>query len=81
MKKLFSILLVCFLFIGCVAVPPIVEIASWIKTGADVISYIETDKTTTDHALSYVMNKDCSVFYLLESKAICYEEDEIWPPI
>jgi len=79
--KQFSVLLVCLLCVGCTAVPPIIKVASWIKTGMDVISYIETDKTTTDHALSYVMDKDCSAFYLLQGKTICYKEDEIWPPI
>ena len=74
-------ILVFLLCTGCAAVPPAIEVASWIKTGMDVISYIETDKTTTDHALSYVMDKDCSAFYLLQGKAICYKKDETWPPI
>ena len=79
MKKSFSILLVCFLFTGCAAVPPVIEMASWIKTGIDVISYVETEKTTTDHALSYVMNKDCSTFYLLQGKAMCFKKEVTWP--
>ena len=79
--KQIGVLLVCFVCVGCAAVPPIIEVASWIKTGIDVISYVETEKTTTDHALSYVMNKDCSTFYLLQGKAICSKEEVTWPPI
>jgi hypothetical protein len=79
--KQFGVFLVCLPCMGCAALPPIVEVASWIKTGADVISYIETDKTTTDHALSYVMNKDCSAFYLLQGKAMCFKKEVTWPPM
>ena len=77
--KQISVLLVCFFCVGCAAVPPIIEVASWIKTGIDVISYVETEKTTTDHALSYVMNEDCSTFYLLQGKALCSKEEVTWP--
>ena len=75
--KQIGILSVCFFCKGCTAIPPIIEVASWIKTGVDVISYVETDKTTTDHALSYVMDEDCSTFNLLQGKSICSPHHEM----
>lgn len=38
------------------------EVIDAIKTGADVVVYTETGKTTTDHVLSEVTQKDCHLF-------------------
>ena len=43
------------------------------KNSADFLSYITTNKTTTDHALSYLFKKDCSLTRSLELKQICEE--------
>ena len=43
------------------------------KNSADFLSYVTTDKTTTDHALSYFFSKDCSLARSLKSKKICEE--------
>ena len=43
------------------------------KNSADVLSYVTTDKTTTDHALSYLFKKDCSLARSLKLKQICEE--------
>ena len=43
------------------------------KNSADVLSYVTTDKTTTDHALSYMFNKDCSLARTFKLKQICEE--------
>ena len=43
------------------------------KNSADFLSYVTTDKTTTDHALSYLFNRDCSLARSLKLKEICQE--------
>ena len=43
------------------------------KNSADFLSYVTTDKTTTDHALSYLFNRDCSLARSLKLKQICQE--------
>jgi len=43
------------------------------KTGVDFISYTRTDKTTSDHALSYLFGKDCSLPRALKLQSICKE--------
>ena len=43
------------------------------KHSADFLSYVTTDKTTTDHALSYLFKKDCSLARSLKLKQICEE--------
>ena len=43
------------------------------KNSADFLSYVTTDKTTTDHALSYMFKKDCSLARTLKLKQICQE--------
>ena len=43
------------------------------KTSADFLSFATTKKTTSDHALSYLFNKDCSLGRSLKFKAICEE--------
>ena len=42
-----------------------------IKTGADVASVGATNKTLTDHAISYMVGKDCRMLNVLEKKAFC----------
>lgn len=39
------------------------------------ISYIETEKTLPDHALSQMLNKDCAGKRLLEEGKFCADED------
>ena len=43
----------------------------YVKLGADTTSYITTNKTTTDHVLSEVTQKDCKILRLLKDKDIC----------
>ena len=35
------------------------EALNYSKNSVDFLSFITTDKTTTDHALSYLFKKDC----------------------
>ena len=49
------------------------EALNYSKNSADFLSYVTTDKTTTDHALSYLFKKDCSLARSLKLKQICEE--------
>ena len=51
----------------------IFESFNYSKNSADFLSYVTTDKTTTDHALSYLFKKDCSIARSLKLKQICQE--------
>ena len=51
----------------------IIDALNYSKTSADVLSYATTDKTTTDHTLSYMFKMDCSLARTLKLKAICQE--------
>ncbi len=74
MKKLLSILFCTFFLNNCSTVTVIggssltsFEVASDVKTILDVISLTETGKTTNDHALSAVVDKDCNLFGIFKS--------------
>ena len=56
---------------GC-GLPPIVTYAS---TAADILSYLTTKKTVTDHGVSFVLQKDCALLRVLDGP-ICVEETE-----
>jgi hypothetical protein len=43
------------------------------KLGADAVSGAATGKTITDHAISYFVNQDCTLFNVFESKPVCVE--------
>ena len=43
------------------------------KNSADFLSFVNTDKTTTDHGLSYLFKKDCTLARALKFKKICQE--------
>lgn len=46
------------------------------KLGADAVSGVTTGKTLTDHAISYVMNQDCTLFNVFSSKEpVCRDYD------
>ena len=51
----------------------IFDTLNYSKNSADFLSFVTTDKTTTDHALSYIFQKDCSLARTLKLKQICQE--------
>ncbi len=57
---------------GCGLLPPVVTYAS---SGADILSYLTTKKTVTDHGISFVLQKDCALLRVLDGP-ICVEETE-----
>jgi len=56
---------------GC-GLPPIV---TYVSTAADILSYLTTKKTVTDHGISMVLQKDCALLRVLDGP-ICIEETE-----
>ena len=60
------------LVLGACGLPVGVQIASLV---ADGISYLTTEKTLTDHGISVVTSKDCSLWRGVEGKDICRDED------
>ena len=51
---------------------------SYGKSAADVISFIMTDKTTTEHGMDLISGQDCKFIYVLKEKNItevCREKE------
>ena len=71
MKKFIIIISIPLLLMGCAAIPAPLIALGHVHTGADVVSVIATGKTTTDHAISKILNKDCVLFRLVKGKKIC----------
>ena len=77
MKKLLSIFLFSFLLSNCSSIAVIggtslssSYIASDIKMIFDVVSLVETGKSTNDHVLSAMVDKDCNLFGLFKNGKI-----------
>ncbi len=68
-----AILLAPFLLAGC-TLPPAV---TWASLATDGVSYIATDKSTTDHAISAIAHEDCALLRALKDKAICIPDGEV----
>ena len=76
MKLIFKIFILCsFLFLNncSVSLQSIFDSLNYSKNTADFLSYVTTDKTTTDHLLSSIFKKDCSLTRTLKLKQICQE--------
>ena len=76
MKLIFKILfLLSFLILNncSMSIQSIIDTLNYSKNSADFLSYVSTEKTTTDHALSYMFKKDCSLTRTLKLKKICEE--------
>ncbi len=56
---------------GC-GLPPVVTYASY---AADILSYLTTKKSVTDHGISLALEKDCALLRVLDGP-ICVEETE-----
>ena len=46
------------------------------KTTGDVVSFVDTGKTLTDHVISKYTGKDCRTFNILEEKEVCLEVEK-----
>ena len=58
---------------GCISIPPILDYASWAISS---ITYMTTSKGLSDHAISSVMKRDCSLLRVLLLKPICIPVNE-----
>lgn len=58
------------LLAGCVAIPPVVSIASWAING---VSYLASGKSVSDHAISAVLDQDCATWRILKGDPICVD--------
>jgi len=60
---------------GCIALNPgtieAIKVASEVKTVGDGLSSVSTGKTLTDHAISKIVDKDCSTFHMFQHKNFC----------
>jgi len=76
MKSIYKIYFLFFFLIlnNCsISLQSLFDTLNYTKNSADVATYFITDKTTTDHALSYLFKKDCSIARSLKLKQICQE--------
>ncbi|MEH6632711.1 MAG: hypothetical protein V7776_17985 [Halopseudomonas aestusnigri] len=72
MKRVLGIILASFFtlssFSGCSLTDPVTAAAS-------LGTLVHTDKTITDHFVSWAMAKDCSIVYSSKGKAYCRDEE------
>jgi len=66
--RLFGLLFVLFTLSACAS--PVITAASFALDGA---SYLTTKKSMTDHLLSAISNKDCSMIRAFSGNDICEE--------
>ena len=53
---------------GSISLPTVIA-----KSSAEGLTYAETGKTLTSHLLSFIIEKDCSIFNFFYDKEICEE--------
>ncbi len=69
-----TILTICVVWLsGCASIPAALQQASWVLSGG---SYIATGKGPSDHVISIVVKKDCSLLRILLLKPICVPVSE-----
>lgn len=73
MKKA-AVLLGFTAILGGCAVPPALSIASLF---ADAISFVFTEKSVSDHGISFVARKDCAMWRIVTEGNPCREEDAV----
>lgn len=59
---------------NCAAVAALPPIVSYISSGATVVSYLTTEKGTSDHVLSAIADKDCALHRAVTKGEVCSEE-------
>ena len=76
MKSYFKIYFIFIFFIlnNCsISLSTLFEAFTYSKNSVDFLSFITTDKTTTDHGLSYLFRKDCTLTRALKFNKVCQE--------
>lgn len=68
-KCLISLALCTLLASGC-------TMTEAVLTSASIATFVQTDKTMTDHVVSYVSGDDCSILYTQDGGDYCRDEGE-----
>ena len=66
-------LLLALFLTGC-GLPPAVSVVSSL---IDVVSYVATGKSPTDHAISAVIHEDCALLRVVKDEAVCDPDGEV----
>lgn len=69
------LLMVVLLLVMCGCTLPIA--IRTITITANGTSYITTNKTLSDHGLSYILDSDCSMLRVMSEKPICKEQKDL----
>ena len=68
-----SIIASCSLITPLTTSSTTIKELSFVKTTAELVTSYYTDKTATDHAVSFVLGKDCKMTRVAKRKKICEE--------
>ena len=77
--KCLCLLVVISIIASCSLITPMttssatIKELSFVKTTAELITSYYTDKTATDHAVSFVLGKDCKMTRVAKREKICEE--------
>jgi hypothetical protein len=71
-----GLILVSVLLLSGCAMPLPISLTLW---AVDGVSYITTDRTLLDHAISAVTDKDCRILRGLQQKQFCIDLPENTP--
>ena len=77
--KCLSLLVVISIIASCSLITPMttssttIKELSFVKTTAELFTSYYTDKTATDHAVSFVLGKDCKMTRVAKREKICEE--------
>ena len=77
--KCFCLLVVISIIGNCSLITPMttssttIKELSFVKTTAELVTSYYTDKTATDHAVSFVLGKDCKMTRVAKREKICEE--------
>ena len=77
--KCFCLLVVIIIIVSCSLITPMttsstsIKELSFVKTTAELVTSYYTDKTATDHAVSFVLGKDCKMTRVAKREKICEE--------
>ena len=77
--KCLCLLVVISIIASCSLITPMttssttIKELSFVKTTAELVTSYYTDKTATDHAVSFVLGKDCKMTRVVKREKICEE--------
>jgi len=73
MTQTVMLVLVLLLISGCTFLPVPLAYLNYLRTAYDVTQIAEGEATTTDNALSAVVDMDCKLLNALDGEDICIE--------